>query len=91
MMIARPTVASAAATAITRSAITAAPVRSVGTNAPNARIVRFTAFSISSIDISMLMAFRRARNPKVPIANSRPERIRYESSELATTCPPRRR
>ena len=31
------------------------------------------ALSISSIDISTPIAFRRARNPNVPIANSRPE------------------
>ena len=45
-------------------------------NAPNATIERLTALSISSIDISMLIAFRRARKPNVPIANSRLARIR---------------
>ena len=44
--------------------------------APKAMIVRLTALSISSIDISMLMALRRARKPNVPIANSRPARTR---------------
>ena len=32
-------------------------------------IARLTALSISSIDISMLIALRRARKPNVPIAN----------------------
>jgi len=76
MTIARPTVASAAATAITIRAMTAACVWSGFTNAPNATIVRLTAFSINSIDISMLMALRRARKPNVPMAKSSPERTR---------------
>src|SRR5215212_1423645 len=59
MTIARPTVASAAATAMTRSAITDPPTPSFSLNEPNATIVRLTALSISSIDISMLIAFRR--------------------------------
>ena len=45
-------------------------------NAPNATIERLTPLSISSMDISMLIALRRARNPNVPIANSRPARTR---------------
>jgi hypothetical protein len=74
--IARPTVASPAATAITNRAITAPFAASAGTNAPKATIARFTAFSISSIDMSMAMAFRRARKPNVPMANSSPDRTR---------------
>src|SRR5664280_389772 len=81
-------VAAAEATAMTSSAITAACVLSGATKAPKARTVRLAALSISSIDISMLIALRRARKPKVPMAKSRPERIRYESSELLTTDPP---
>ena len=61
--MARPTVASAAATAMTISAMTEPSAPSVGLNAPNATIARLTALSISSIDISMLIAFRRARKP----------------------------
>jgi len=45
-------------------------------NAPKAMIVRLTALSISSIDISMLIALRRARKPNVPIENRIPARIR---------------
>jgi hypothetical protein len=45
-------------------------------NAANATIARLTALSISSIDISMLIALRRARKPKDPIANRIPDRIR---------------
>ena len=45
-------------------------------NEPNATIARLTPLSISSIDISMLIALRRARNPNVPIAKSSPERTR---------------
>ena len=43
---------------------------------PNAMIARLTALSISSIDISMLIALRRARNPNVPIANRIPDSTR---------------
>ena len=45
-------------------------------NAPNATIARLTALSISSIDISMLIAFRRARKPNEPMAKSIPDRTR---------------
>ena len=77
MTIARPTVASAAATAITIRAMTEAVPLSGGMNAPNAMIVRLTALSISSIDMSMLIALRRARKPNVPIAKNRiPDRTR---------------
>ena len=76
MTIARPTVASAAAAAMTMSAMTDASTLSDVENAPNAMIERLTALSISSIDISIEIAFRRARNPKLPIANRTPDRIR---------------
>ena len=45
-------------------------------NVPKATIERLTALSISSIDMSMLIAFRRARNPNVPIAKRIPDRTR---------------
>ncbi len=45
-------------------------------NAPKATIDRLTPLSISSIDISMLIALRRARKPNDPIANSIPDRTR---------------
>jgi hypothetical protein len=39
-------------------------------------IERLTPLSISSIDISMLIALRRARKPNAPIANRIPARTR---------------
>ena len=45
-------------------------------NEPKATMARLTALSISSIDMSMLIALRRARKPNVPIAKSRPDRTR---------------
>jgi len=76
MTIARPTVASAAATAMTIRAMTEAVPLRAGMKAPNATIDRLTALSISSIDMSMLIALRRARKPKVPIAKRIPETTR---------------
>ena len=76
MTIARPTVASAAATAMTISAMTEPWAPRFGMNAPNATIDRLTPLSISSIDISMLIALRRARKPNEPMANSIPDRTR---------------
>jgi hypothetical protein len=58
-----------------RAMTEAVPLRA-GMKAPNETIVRLTALSISSIDMSMLIAFRRARKPKVPIANRIPETMR---------------
>ena len=76
MTMARPTVASAAATAMTTRAMTEASPCSEGTKAPKATMARLTALSISSMDMSMAMALRRARKPKVPMAKSRAERAR---------------
>ena len=45
-------------------------------NAPNATIARLTALSISSMDMSMLIALRRARNPNEPMAKRSPDRTR---------------
>ena len=68
--------ASAAAAAMTISAMTDASTVSLRVNAPNAMIARLTALSISSIDISMLIALRRARKPKAPIENRTQARTR---------------
>ena len=48
----------------------------IARHAAKATIARFTALSMSSIDISMLIALRRARKPKEPIENRIPDRIR---------------
>src|SRR5947207_8508260 len=40
--------------------------------------VRFTALSISSIDMKMVMIFRRKRNPATPSANNTALRMRYQ-------------
>jgi hypothetical protein len=77
--IAKPTVASAAATAMIKRAKAAPCPASDGMNAPSARAARFTAFSINSMLISMLIALRRARNPNAPMAKSIPDRTRYGS------------
>ena len=45
-------------------------------NAPNATMARFTALSISSMDMSIEIALRRARKPNVPIAKSIPDSVR---------------
>ena len=42
----------------------------------NATIVRLTALSMSSMDMSIEIALRRARKPNVPMANSTPESVR---------------
>src|SRR5687767_4554453 len=67
MMIASPTAASAAATVITNTTKTwpAAPyARAKATN------VRFTALSISSTHMKMIIAFLRVRTPTTPMVNS---------------------
>jgi hypothetical protein len=42
----------------------------------NATIDRFTAFSISSSDIKMMMALRRVTTPTTPITKRTAERMR---------------
>jgi len=65
--IASPTTTSAAATTITKNAITWPSTRPCRrAKATNARL---TAFSISSIHMKMTIALRRARTPTAPITN----------------------
>src|SRR3954470_21541972 len=66
MMIASPTAASAAATVITKKTNTwpATPY-----TCANATKVRFTALSMSSTHMKMMMAFRRVSTPITPIVN----------------------
>src|SRR5213596_407963 len=65
-MMARPTAASAAATAITKKTNTwpATPSRCA-----SATKVRFTALSISSTHMKMMIALRRVSTPITPITN----------------------
>src|SRR5215831_13357576 len=64
-MIARPTAASAAATAITKNTKICPATPSRSANATNARL---TAFSISSTHMKITIALRRSSTPIVPIA-----------------------
>src|SRR3954466_9664377 len=80
--IARPTAASAAATVITNTTNTwpAAPyTREKATN------VRFTALSISSTHMKMMIALRRVSTPTTPIVNSAAER---NSDSASMQVPP---
>ncbi len=67
MTMARPTAASAAATVMTKNTMiwpsTAPSAR------PNATNVRFTAFSMISIDSRIVIRLRRTNTPAAPIAN----------------------
>ncbi len=81
MNSARPTAASAAATAMTKKTMSW-PVWSPSWRA-KATIDRLAAFSISSIDRKMLMPLRRVRAPAAPMAKSRAESTRYQ--ETGTT------
>src|SRR2546426_9177817 len=69
-MIARPTAASAAATAITKNTKICPATPSDCASATNAR---FAALSISSTHIKMTMALRRSSTPATPSANSTAE------------------
>src|SRR3712207_3788495 len=82
MMIASPTAASAAATVITKNTKTwpAAPYTRA-----KATKDRFTALSISSTHMKMMIAFRRVRTPTTPIVNSTAEK----NSASASNSPPR--
>ena len=77
--IAKPTAASAAATVITKNTNTC-PVTSPR-NAEKATKVRLTEFSINSIDINTMIAFRRVTTPTAPIINIIALRIRYDCRE----------
>src|SRR6266508_2155603 len=72
-MMARPTAASAAATAITKKTNTwpATPRRWA-----SATKVRFTALSISSTHMKMTIALRRSSTPATPSVNSTAEMAR---------------
>src|SRR3954464_11901948 len=71
MMIARPTAASAAATVMTKKTNTwpATPY-----TCANATKLRFTALSISSTHMKMMIALRRVSTPTTPITNSTAEK-----------------
>src|SRR5438093_1874361 len=71
MMIARPTAASAAATVITKNTNTCPATPCTCANATN---VRFTALSISSTHMKMMIALRRVSTPTTPIVNSTAEK-----------------
>src|SRR3954470_13836921 len=71
MMIARPTAASAAATVMTKKTKTWPATPYVWANATKDR---FTALSISSTHMKMMIAFRRVSTPTTPIANSTAEK-----------------
>src|ERR1700751_4187113 len=74
MIIANPTVASAAATTITKNTNTC-PLRCCHW-AAKATNDRFTPLSINSIDMKMVMMLRLIRNPATPQANRMPLKIR---------------
>src|SRR5689334_22310745 len=82
MMMARPTAASAAATVMTKNTKTCPATPYVCANATN---VRFTALSISSTHMKMMIAFRRVSTPMTPIVNSAAER---KSDSASTDVPP---
>src|SRR3954466_2380179 len=67
MMIARPTAASAAATAMTKITNTWPAMPYTLLNATNDR---FTALSMSSTHMKMMIAFRRVSTPIAPMVNS---------------------
>src|SRR5437762_10871560 len=71
MMMARPTAASAAATVMTKKTNTCPATPYVCANATN---VRFTALSISSTHMKMMIAFRRVSTPTTPIVKSTAEK-----------------
>ena len=70
----KPTATSAAATAIIKKTITCPPASLCITL--NAAKSRFTAFSISSIHIRIMMALRLISTPITPIQNKMPDSIR---------------
>src|SRR3954471_19104223 len=70
-MMARPTAASAAATVMTKNTNTCPATPYVWANATN---VRFTALSISSTHMKMMIALRRVSTPMTPIVNSTTEK-----------------
>ena len=91
MMIASPTAASAAATVMTKNTNTCPATPYTCANATN---VRFTALSISSTHMKMMIALRRVSTPTTPIVNSTAEKNerlsehRHVSSRLPSTTAP---
>src|SRR6266496_241306 len=71
-MMARPTAASAAATAITKNTNTCPPTPS---RCASAMKVRFTALSISSTHMKITMALRRSSTPATPSVNRTAEML----------------
>src|SRR5438128_11113476 len=83
--MARPMPTSAAATVITNSAKTWPVTRASFSHCENATRFTFTAFSISSIDISTSTAFRRASTPYTPVAKSTAENARTNGSRMVAS------
>src|SRR2546430_3401705 len=73
-MMARPTAASAAATAITKNTKTCPPMPSGCASATN---VKLTALSISSTHMKITIVFRRSRDRKSTRLNSSHSQISY--------------
>src|SRR6185437_2994004 len=73
MMMANPTAASAAATLMTKITNTCPPAPYSRENPMNDR---FTALSMSSTHMKMMIAFRRVSTPITPITNSTAEKKR---------------
>src|SRR5687768_12961537 len=84
MMIARPTAASAAATVITKNTNTCPATPCTCANATNAR---FTALSISSTHMKMMIALRRVSTPTTPITKSSAEKKSDSASIVGSSAP----
>jgi len=80
--MANPTLTSAAATTIIKNTNICASLADGGLIVPlivcvifeNATSRRFTAFSINSMHINMMIAFRRVKTPTIPIENNAMDR-----------------
>src|SRR4051794_951884 len=84
MMIASPTAASAAATVMTKNTNTCPATPYACAKAIK---VRFTALSISSTHMKMMIAFRRVSTPTTPMVNSTAEK---KSDSASIGVPPAR-
>src|SRR3954451_12919747 len=84
MMIASPTAASAAATVMTKNTKTCPATPYACAKAMN---VRFTALSISSTHMKMMIALRRVSTPTTPIVNRTAEK---NSDSASIRFPPSR-
>src|ERR1043165_8088490 len=87
MMIARPTAASAAATVMTKKTKTCPATPYVCAKATK---VRFTALSISSTHMKMMIALRRVSTPTTPIVNRTAEKKR-DSASIGSVAAARQR